>query len=285
MSDQKTRNIEIFEDTIGCCKNNQVLKSAVLHSGQAQYIIAANEVFGIQKEHRYAHPVNIVVSKKRSLEAAGAYRGKKVCVHNFASATNPGGGVTRGSSAQEEAICRCSTLYPSLVEMRGSFYDKHRQLLKEGKLDAVYNDDCIFTPGVVVFKTDTQNPEKMPEKDWYTVDIVTCAAPNLREKPSNAMNPGSGSRAVKLSEEQLLSLHKKRMTRILSIAKKEGAEVVVLGAFGCGAFCNPPEVVAEAMAQAVKAFQYDFSVIEFAVYCSPRDEKNYRVFWQKFNTN
>ncbi len=284
MSDQKTKNIEIFEDTIQCCKNNPVLKRAVLHSRQTQYIMAEDEALNVHKEHRYSQPAEIVVSKKRSLEAAGAYREKKVCVHNFASATNPGGGVARGLSAQEEAICRCSTLYPSLVEMRGSFYDKHRQLLKEGKLDAVYNDDCIFTPGVVVFKTDTQNPEKMPEKDWYTVDIITCAAPNLRERPSNAMNPGSG-RTVKLSEQQLLLLHKKRMARILSIAKKEEAEVVVLGAFGCGAFCNPPEVVAEAMAQTVKEFQYDFSVIEFAVYCSPKDEKNYRVFFQKFNTN
>lgn len=284
MSDQRTRNVEIFEDTMRCCKNNQALKSAVLHSRQTQYIIAADEVLYIPKDHRYALPVNIVVSKKRSLEAAGAYRGKRVCVHNFASATNPGGGVARGSSAQEEAICRCSTLYPNLIEMRADFYDKHRQLLKEGKLDAVYNDDCIYTPGVIVFKTDTQNPEKMPEQDWYTVDIITCAAPNLREKPSNAMNPGSGSRAVKLSEEQLLSLHKKRMIRILSIARNKKAEVVVLGAFGCGAFCNPPEVVAEAMAQAVKEFQYDFSDIEFAVYCSPKHEKNYREFWQKFNT-
>ena len=33
-------------------------------------------------------------------------------------------------------------------------------------------------------------PERMEEKDWYQVDIITCAAPNLRKKPSNAMIAG-----------------------------------------------------------------------------------------------
>lgn len=47
-----------------------------------------------------------------------------------------------------------------------------------------------------------------------------------------------------------------------------------MGAFGCGAFCNPPEVVAEAFAETIKEFLYDFETIEFAVYCFARDTKN-----------
>ena len=44
----------------------------------------------------------IVVSGKRTLEASEIYakQGKRVCVPNFASATNPGGDVIHGSSAQ-----------------------------------------------------------------------------------------------------------------------------------------------------------------------------------------
>ena len=119
-------NIEIFEDTQRMYSSNQRLISAIQHSSEAQ------EYFGNRRQligfdgRSYQKPCRIVVSPKRTLEAAAPYRcaGKKVCVLNFASATNPGGGVTKDSSAQEEAICRCSTLYANLKEQKAwdSFY-------------------------------------------------------------------------------------------------------------------------------------------------------------------
>ena len=212
-----------------------------------------------------------------------SYKGEKVCVHNFASATNPGGGVIHGSSAQEEAICRCSTLYFNISEpdiVKG-FHNRHRQMLKEDKMDATYNDDCIYTPGVVVFKSDTDSPELLDETDWYQVDVITCAAPNLREMPSNPMNPDSGKKSVRITDKDLKALHEKRMRHILDIAKKEKEDVVILGAFGCGAFSNSPYVVSEAMAAVIQDYLYDFKVIEFAVYCTPRDMENYEAFREK----
>lgn len=38
----------------------------------------------------------------------------KIAVMNFANAFHAGGGVTTGESAQEECLCRTSTLYPLL---------------------------------------------------------------------------------------------------------------------------------------------------------------------------
>lgn len=51
-----------------------------------------------------------------------------------------------------------------------------------------------------------------------------------------------------------------------------------MGAFGCGAFQNNPEVVARAYKVALEEFPKVFDRIEFAVYCSPSDETNYQVF-------
>lgn len=75
-----------------------------------------------------------------------------------------------------------------------------------------------------------------------------------------------------------MQLHKKRMGRILDIAKYFGAQVVILGAFGCGAFQNPPSVVARAMREVVMEHKRDFQIIEFAVYCPPQDTANYDIF-------
>lgn len=55
-------------------------------------------------------------------------------------------------------------------------------------------------------------------------------------------------------------------------------EVVILGAFGCGAFQNKPEIVSKAAANVIGDYLHLFKIIEFAVYCSSRDSRNYDVF-------
>ena len=44
----------------------------------------------------------------------------------------------------------------------------------------------------------------MPENEWYKVNMITCAAPNLREKPSNMMNSGDGDERVEITNDCLL---------------------------------------------------------------------------------
>ena len=53
---------------------------------------------------RFEDEAKIIVSTKRTFEAAAGYAGQKVAVHNFASATNPGGGVTR-DPARRKSVC------------------------------------------------------------------------------------------------------------------------------------------------------------------------------------
>lgn len=268
-------NVEVFQDTERLCKTNNRLAESVKKSTENQKLILETDYLPKQGLHMFEDSAKLVVSKKRSYEAAAGYKGMKVAVHNFASASNPGGGVVNGATAQEECLCRCSGLYFNLntPAMWDGFYTPHRNAH-----DPLHNDDIIYTPDVTVFKSDTAYPRLMPEGDWYEVNVITCAAPNLRNRPSNSYNTGDGQQSVMVTDKQLYEIHEKRLRRILDVAVSEGNEVVILGAFGCGAFMNAPSVVAKAAKDVIADYMHAFKNIEFAVYCSPRDESNFRTF-------
>ncbi len=270
----KEENIEVFKDTERQCREDGRLKLSVKNSIGKQKLILETDKVSVGNLKKNETRAKVIVSQKRTFEAASAYKGKKVAVLNFASASNPGGGVTKGSTAQEECLCRGSTLYFALDEqtMWNGFYKPHR-----AAHNPIHNDDIIFTPSVTVFKTDTSYPKMMNPDEWYDVDVITCAAPNLRSDPSNGYNPDDGE-AVKVSDDELKAIHEKRLRRILDVAVSEGCEVVILGAFGCGAFRNDPRIVAAAAKKVLPDYIYAFDVIEYAIYSGRRDTGNYDAF-------
>ncbi|MFR3109633.1 MAG: TIGR02452 family protein [Mediterraneibacter faecis] len=251
--------IRIFEDTMLLCDTNESLKNKINYSMNHNRVISDENEYDIFKNlihgHETGKEAKIIVSKKRSFEAASAYKGKHISVLNFASATNPGGGVTKGASAQEECLCRISTLYKciSASEITEAFHKKHRYALKTGKMNSLYNDDCIQTCDVTVFKSDTAKPALLSEKDWFDVDVISCAAPNLRYMLQYDKN---WKKTV--TDKKLFDIYKKRINRVLDIASSAKSDVIILGAFGCGAFANPPELVAKAMHAAIDEHKYDF---------------------------
>lgn len=56
----------------------------------------------------------------------------------------------------------------------------------------------------------------------------------------------------------------------------------ILGAFGCGAFRNPPELVADVFREVTKEYEHCFEIIEYAVFHTEREEKNYQAFYHAF---
>lgn len=276
---RKEKLVEIFEDTLKTLQNQETLKNAVQNSIKNSVIYEENnypEIFS----KRFDATI-ISVNKYRTFETAQYYAkkfpDKKISVLNFASATNVGGGVTKGSSAQEESLCRCSTLYSVLNTDKNlkDFYEYHR---KRG--NSMYTDRCIYTPEIFVFKSDTDFPETLKENKWLKVDVITCAAPNLRINPNNTMNLGN-AKPLKISDEELYKIHLKRAEHILTVAAHQKADILILGAFGCGAFKNNPKVVADAYKQVLKKFSGYFQEVVFAVYCSPKSgNENYVVFNQ-----
>lgn len=276
----RDENITVFKDTERLCRENKQLAEALKRSVSGQKLILEGDSIESPERNIFTEQATVVVSQKRTFEAASGYKGNRVAVHNFASATNPGGGVKKGANAQEECLCRCSGLYLCLntSEMWDGFYAPHRNAG-----DPIHNDDIIYTPEIVVFKTDEKTPKLMDEKDWYKVNMITCAAPNLRVHPSNPYNSGDGNETIAVKDSDLLAIHEKRLRRIFDIAVLNGNDTVILGAFGCGAFENNPEVVATASRNVIKDYLHAFRTIEYAIHCNPWDEHNYDIFARVLN--
>ena len=265
----KDDNIRVFQDTLNKIEKTRILKEAVEKSSAAQVFIDDIKNLPSKTVKLFPEAAKVIVTKSSSFDAARKYN--NVAVLNFASATNPGGGVVHGSFAQEECLCRCSTLYCNLTEkaMMDKFYTPHREFG-----NALHNDDIIYTPGVVVFKSDAYSNLYQNK----TVNVITCAAPNLRECPVNKYNAEKNTTKIEISDEDLLKLHEKRGRAILETARYFGNENVVLGAFGCGAFKNDPEIVARAYKNILPEFVHSFKTIEFAVFCKEGETTNYNVF-------
>ena len=121
------------------------------------------------------------------------------------------------------------------------------------------------------------------------MDVIICAAPDLPVKKSFHDIRNNVTPIVKITDKELLEIHKKRLTRILDVAVLNGDEVVILGAFGCGAFLNDAHVVSDLFYKALKEFDYDgmeakdfFRRIDFAVLSRSADQYNYKEFARNF---
>lgn len=268
--------IEVFHDTESFCKTDENLKQAILDSIKATAFYKAEDYPSLPK--RRFDKTTISVVKKRSLDAAISIQRKhlelRIAVHNFASATNPGGGVKHGSRAQEEALCRCSTLYPVLntEENWNRYYSVNR-----GRGSSLYDDACIYTPEIIICKSDIDKPSRLPRDKWDLVDMITVAAPNLREHPSNIYNPGHAE-PLKVTDEELFAIQETRLRHMFTVVAHHGAEIFVTGAFGCGAFKNNPEVVANVYKKILPEFEGYFKEVVFAIYCRPNETQNFETF-------
>lgn len=158
---------------------------------------------------------------------------------NFANGIRPGGGFLNGARAQEETLCRSSALYQTLLD--DPMYQAHS--LHNG---AESSDWAIYSPNVPIFRNDAGVALERP----WTLNFLTCAAPYA---------PTLGL----LASGDLL---KRRILRILAIARAYNYSTLVLGAWGCGAFRNDPHRTATDFRQALEGeFSGAFSDIAFAI--------------------
>lgn len=194
---------------------------------------------------RAAVATEVVVTDETTLAAASRLAAERPLVLNFASAKNPGGGFLGGSRAQEESLARSSALYPCLLRAQG-YYDANRNGPR-----ATYTDHAIYSPGVPVFRSD----DGSVLDSFYTADFLTMPAANAGAMRQHGM----------YDEQVVREIMTRRISYVLAFAAARKYECAVLGAWGCGAFGNEPQLIAELFAAAIEA-ECKIGRVVFAVY-------------------
>ena len=165
--------------------------------------------------HRRHESTTVQVVNATTLQASCGLvaQGEQPLVLNFANGISPGGGFLHGARAEEEVLCRSSALYATLEG--DAMYEHHLARPEPDSTDWV-----ILSPEVPVFRDDAG---VALERTW-TLDVITSAAPVAHR----VGQPKSGD------------LLQRRIHRVLEVAASQSSEVLVLGAWGCGAFGNDP---------------------------------------------
>lgn len=262
---------------VDCFKDTLMISESPLLKEVTEKAIESNKVY---KENFVAKKKNVkrlykdifeycVVEENTTFNATKKYlQYGKTAVLNFANPHNPGGGVHNGAIAQEECLCRSSNLYPCISNQNvfNDYYMYHKDMAHY-----FFSDRLIYTKDVIVFKDDSDVPQIMPKEEWFNVDVITCAAPYLAKRKYT-------------NKTALKELFKGRIKNIFEATIDNDVAVIILGAFGCGAFKNPPEVVAKAFHEVIDENNYKdyFSKIVFAIKSNYSNDDNYYAFDDEF---
>ena len=197
----------------------------------------------------------IEVTEEKSQDAALRHRGKRVTVLNFASGVSPGGGVRYGYRAQEEDLCLCSGLLYGL-EDNIPYYNANRAV----DAPPACFDAMIVSDQVPLIKDGSYNLVPVQH-----IRVFTYSAPIL------------GSYGI--DSTGAAEVFNRRAPQIVQKASELGTDVLILGAWGCGAYGNNPYTVASSFKAALAKQGGGIGTAVFPVY---GDTANYLAFLETF---
>ena len=179
-------------------------------------------------------------------------------VLNMANAYTAGGGVESGAIAQEESLFRRSNYHLSTTP----------------ELYPIGPTELLYSPKVHISRKSDGQPV---DKDFYLDFIASAAIDSPCLMIDGAYTP---------SDRELMRL---KIEHIFQKAYDLGHDSILLGAFGCGAFRNPPDQVVELFEHVLDQFSGYFRRVDFAilkhVYGKTSGLDNFDIFDQYFRRN
>lgn len=186
-----------------------------------------------------------------------------------------GGGVKEGTSAQEEDIWRETTTGFTLDDsLKGTGYANSAELQDLAQQDlydggGIPDTGGLYCPAYIIRKgrADGYEPLTTP----VPIAVGTVAA--IKHRPA----------VTALNAAQIDSM-KKRIYTQLKMAADNGHRRVIMGAFGCGAFGNPPDLIARLTKEVIdQKFPGKFDEIHFAILSDHSGRDNFTPFADHFS--
>lgn len=286
---RKQRNVEIFNETLSVIRSGEYTapsgKKVKLPSMDA--MLAGEECHHAELPKAQAPEVEggtrIMVELNDCMATALRLVGEGYhpAMLNFASAGHPGGGVTTGARAQEESICRRGTLVRSIYSFSAYSANMFGFDCKPGNGYPLDNlrYSIIYSPEVTFFR---EGLDCTFMEQPYQCAVITCAALNLNGRYSIGLTADGHMP----DEAKEITSHKVRA--ILRLGLLKGHDSLVLGAFGCGAFKNPPLEVAQIFKSvlAEPEFKNRFRLVTFSIIEDHNSNNaNFNAFKQVFEQN
>ncbi len=267
--ERRERNIALLNDTLALCN---ALENA--DSLKETRVFLPKEISDIKESNCIANSHylcrfgcqnidTLVLAGKRYEELKQSGEETKILVLNMASCKTPGGQTRNGADAQEEELCRRTSLLLSLEsDVAKAYYDYGNSLNTRLGSDAL-----IVSPHVEVIK----DPSSALLSDPFEISVISCAAPMIR----------MGLEGMTQAEYE--NMLYERIKGILAVALHMGYRHLVFGAFGCGIFGNDAALVSDLFDKAFAGMPNAFETVDFAVLCKPDKNYNYQQFCKHFN--
>jgi uncharacterized protein (TIGR02452 family) len=223
----------------------------------------------------------IIVAKEMQDE------GYNPAVLNLADAYAACGHYKQGWRAQEESLCRATTLSRSLYQYykaTSGKADRYAQEVNVTLIKSAYPMDInfggVYSPGVTVFRNSADDYAFLEEP--YKIGIISVAALSFKEKTGKDLqyqNPEGGF------TPEGLAIMKNKIRTIYRIALANGHDSLVAGAFGCGAFRLPGTDVANLFNEILNEteFKNKFRKVTFAILAKKKSDERFQPFYDLFN--
>jgi len=193
---------------------------------------------------------------------------RAVCGLNFANGKDVGGGYKRGAAAQEEDLCRrIPALFTSLYRASKDGLYPFGPSTCAAAADPQKYSDVLYTQDLLVARRgEEEGFALLPEREQALVSLVAAAAPNVRF-------------AQDLSDPDLMYRTIVSVFKAPRIAQPE-VSVLVLGAWGCGAFGGDPVAVAQLFVRALvqENLGQHYEEVHLAIPRTSPTDSNYENF-------